>query len=112
MKQYYKNKPEKYNVHKENYVKNNDSVWFLKAQSMVMERLVHGCMDCGEKNPVVLEFDHRIPSDKKFSISRLMRQKVNENTFIEELNKCDIVCANCHRIRSAKMFGSWRSEII
>lgn len=108
MKNYYKRKPEKYKKHKDDYVRLNDNIWILKAQSLVAQRLIYGCMDCKELDPIVLEFDHRDSSTKKFSISSLMKRKVTEAELIEELNKCDVVCANCHRRRTAKQFGSWR----
>jgi len=68
------------------------------------------CMDCGYSNMIALDMDHRQPTEKQYSISglltggRLARLK-------EEIEKCDVVCANCHRIRTAKMFGSWRLEL-
>ena len=111
MKKYYKNNPEKYAHHKTVYVKENDKAWALKAQSLILPYLMQGCVDCGEKNIVTLEFDHLDPEAKDFSISSLMRKKTTEEKFMEELKKCEVVCANCHRIRTAKIFGSWRLEI-
>lgn len=111
MKQYYKNKPDKYEKHKKKYVKLNDELWKIKTQALMAERFVTGCMDCGEMNPVVLDFDHRNPSEKSFSIGSDRGVKRPIEDFILELNKCDVVCANCHRIRTAKMFGSWRLNL-
>ena len=59
-----------------------------------------GCMDCGNKFPYyVLDLDHRDPSIKEVTPSRLWKSnswtKVNA-----ELEKCDVVCANCHRVRT------------
>lgn len=56
------------------------------------------CTDCGNSNFMVLEFDHL--HDKSFNIS----DKVwftPLNTLMEEISKCEVVCANCHRIRTA-----------
>ncbi len=55
------------------------------------------CMKCGyNKYPEVLEFHHRNPSEKDFNISRKGHcrswQRVSE-----EIKKCDLLCANCHR---------------
>lgn len=81
-----------------------------KAHEIVMERLVDGCVDCGEKDVVVLEFDHRDPDSKTMGISYLI--KAGSRTRLEEeLEKCDVVCANCHRRRTAKTFGSWRNSV-
>jgi hypothetical protein len=59
-----------------------------------------GCMDCGNKFPYyVLDLDHREGTDKKFTPAHLHRTNSWEK-MIEELKKCDVVCANCHRIRT------------
>lgn len=59
-----------------------------------------GCQDCGNKNPIVLDFDHRDPSKKHLSVSEMSGYA--EAKVRKEMNKCDVVCANCHRIRTAK----------
>jgi hypothetical protein len=59
----------------------------------------HVCVDCGEDGPLVLEFDHR--SDKLFNISKGLRDR-NWATVLDEIAKCDVVCANCHRRRTAR----------
>lgn len=57
-------------------------------------------MDCGVVYPpYVLDFDHRDPSTKKFNIAMHVRQ-VSRQRLLAEIEKCDIVCANCHRIRT------------
>ena len=60
----------------------------------------HGCMDCGGKFPsYVLDLDHRDPNDKVCTPSQL----ANGNSWakmLEEIKKCDVVCANCHRKRT------------
>lgn len=58
------------------------------------------CMDCGSSFPAcAMDFDHRDPLVKKYSIgSALMDTTIDE--LITEISKCDIVCANCHRIRT------------
>jgi hypothetical protein len=64
----------------------------------------HPCINCGESDPIVLEFDHRDKVDKIENISNLILnsswQKI-EN----EIEKCDVLCANCHRRKSAAQFG-------
>lgn len=64
------------------------------------------CEDCGETNPVVLEFDHTSPEEKSFNISDC--NKYSWSTVLQEIDKCQVVCANCHRVRTAKQFG-WYS---
>lgn len=58
-------------------------------------------MDCGFKGakyPEVLEFDHI--GDKKFDISLHRRYILSLDSLKEEINKCELVCANCHRMRT------------
>lgn len=58
------------------------------------------CNDCGIKYPYyVMDFDHRIPSQKSFTIASNI-SKYSLDQIKNEISKCDIVCANCHRIRT------------
>ncbi len=59
----------------------------------------HPCADCGEGDPVVLEFDHL--RDKSFDIGTMLCARDWE-TILAEIAKCDVVCANCHRRRTAR----------
>ncbi len=68
------------------------------------------CVDCGQTNPIVLDFDHRDGVDKIDCVSRLIANTVSIETLQEEIDKCDIRCANCHRIRTAKQ-QNWYSNI-
>lgn len=61
-------------------------------------------MDCGEKDPVVLEFDHIDPAAKSFEIGNMTRIGWGLERLLAEAEKCDVVCANCHRRRTAKQF--------
>jgi hypothetical protein len=57
------------------------------------------CIDCGILHPpYVMDFDHRDGSKKEFNISN--PQTTNRDKILEEVKKCDLVCANCHRIRT------------
>ena len=61
------------------------------------------CKDCGlsgKDYPQVLEFDHL--GDKKFSVGGFSRYILGMDTLKREMAKCDLVCANCHRIRTVK----------
>jgi hypothetical protein len=70
--------------------------------------LKNPCMDCGEANIIVLDFVHRDPKSKICQISDLLYKSIPR--IQSEIEKCDVVCSNCHRIRTAKMFGSWRLQ--
>lgn len=64
------------------------------------------CVDCGNDNPIVLEFDHR--EDKLANVSTLVRGSLKK--LHEEIAKCDIVCSNCHKIRTAKQLNWTKSR--
>lgn len=66
------------------------------------------CVDCGEKDIVTFEFDHRDTNDKKHSISKMIGDCFSWDNIMDEVNKCDIRCANCHRRKTAKQFGYYR----
>lgn len=63
-------------------------------------------MDCGESDPIVLEFDH-VQGKKRFSISECIYQNWSIEDLEKEMNKCEIRCANCHRRKTAKERDSW-----
>lgn len=58
----------------------------------------NGCKDCGIKNHIILDFDHI--KDKKYNVSQMIRDGFSWKAIIKEIEKCEVVCANCHRIRT------------
>jgi hypothetical protein len=72
-----------------------------KAKAWVLAYLLaHPCVDCGEADPKVLEFDHRDPADKLHAISRMVADGLGVKNIEREVAKCDVRCCNCHRRRS------------
>jgi hypothetical protein len=63
----------------------------------------NACINCGESDPVVLEFDHRDRNEKIESISNLISNSSWER-IKSEIEKCDVLCANCHRRKTAAQF--------
>lgn len=59
------------------------------------------CVDCGEKNPLVLDFDH-VRGKKIECVSNMMRGAYGIKSIQKEINKCEIRCSNCHRIVTDK----------
>lgn len=59
-----------------------------------------GCIDCGETDPRVLEFDH-VRGQKIITISELVRQAPSHDRLMIELEKCEVRCVNCHRIKTS-----------
>lgn len=58
---------------------------------------LHPCVDCGERDPIVLEFDHRPEEEKTFNIGDAIGRKLSVKSVADEISKCDVRCANCHR---------------
>ncbi len=56
------------------------------------------CVDCGNDNPIVLDFDHL--GDKEHNISDMIRHGRSWASIEREIAKCEVVCSNCHRIRT------------
>lgn len=67
--------------------------------------LTHPCVDCGEADPIVLDFDHVDHTLKTANISKMVRDRARWSRIEEEIAKCEVRCANCHRRRTAKQFG-------
>jgi hypothetical protein len=66
------------------------------------------CVDCGEADPVILEFDH--VRDKDFNISDATRKGVSINKLRDEIAKCEVRCANCHRKKTYERRGSTHKD--
>ena len=79
-----------------------------KARRFVYDYLLdHPCVDCGETDPIVLEFDHKDTETKFRNVSHLVNRSASEETLLIEIEKCDVRCANCHRRKTATQFG-WK----
>lgn len=69
------------------------------VQAIKMER---GCVDCGYRgHPAALEFDH-LPGTVKVNRLAVLSCSNAKAVIHAEINKCEVVCANCHRIRTAE----------
>jgi hypothetical protein len=103
-------KQEHYLAHRQRYIDNSQR----RKRTMAAARTAyliaffesHPCADCGEQDPLVLEFDHL--GDKLFNISQGLRDRAWD-AVLEEMEKCDVVCANCHRRRTARRGGFARA---
>ena len=63
------------------------------------------CMDCGGVFPPhVMDFDHRDPKTKSFNVMAGRALLKSRDALLAEIAKCDIVCANCHRVRTYEAF--------
>ncbi len=100
---YLKNKE----THKSNVYKNK-----LKKIEAAREYIwnylsTHPCQECGENDPSVLEFDH-VKGKKKAEVTKLMRDGYSIGAIQQEIAKCVVLCANCHKKKTYK--DSWRDR--
>jgi len=72
------------------------------AISCHISRLIRAST-CGETDPLVLQFDHRDGTTKIDTVGTMVN-RANWNTLLAEIAKCDVRCANCHRLRTAQKF--------
>lgn len=68
---------------------------------LVEYKRAHPCVDCGENDPLVLDFDHIDPTEKSVSISTAIARYYKLDAIKQEIEKCEIRCANCHRRKTA-----------
>jgi len=68
----------------------------------------HHCVDCGEDDPRVLEFDHQ--GDKIANVSNMI-QKGSLKALLAEIEKCEVRCANCHRRKTAIDFNHYKHRM-
>ncbi len=88
-KSHYLNNKKKYMDKAAKYTKNIIE-WFYGIKKDLK------CEFCGENRYWVLDFHHKDPKEKDEEISILIR-KGNKKRIIDEINKCSVLCANCHR---------------
>ena|SRR2546423_14788923 len=60
------------------------------------------CVRCGFSDPRALDFHHRDASGKEFSLARAWQRSYSRQRILAEIAKCEVLCANCHRIMHAE----------
>jgi 5-methylcytosine-specific restriction endonuclease McrA len=105
------------------------AAWYLRHRIQQMERVkvqraalkvenrirllgylaAHPCVDCGETNLVVLEFDHT--RDKRWNIASMINGGFPWSTIESEITRCQVRCANCHRIKTARERGYYDQKV-
>lgn len=61
------------------------------------------CIDCGKQYaPWIMQFDHRDPATKLADVAYLLNRMKSYKILQTEIDKCDVVCANCHAERTHK----------
>ncbi|MFD2093409.1 hypothetical protein [Blastococcus deserti] len=85
-------------LHNAFVARNRENLWqYLRA---------HPCVDCGEPDIVVLQFDHRDRESKEMNVSQMIHSH-GWAAIVREIEKCDVVCVNDHLRRTAKQL-SWK----
>lgn len=80
----------------------NSRAYISPKQILVRNFLLeHSCVDCGESDPILLEFDH-VRGTKLGSVKTMAKSKSSVEDIFTEIAKCEIRCVNCHRIITAK----------
>ena len=88
---YERNKKTTYERNKRN--KDKNIIWFKEYKSSLK------CSKCDENHPSCLDFHHIDKSTKKYDVSEMIHGTYSRKLIIEEIEKCVILCANCHRKR-------------
>ena len=65
--------------------------WFAEYKSALQ------CQVCGEAHPAALDFHHRDSNEKDISVAQAIHNGWGSKRVLQELEKCDVLCANCHR---------------
>lgn len=67
------------------------------SQALLIQYLrEHPCVDCGESDLVVLDFDH-VRGKKRTEVTVMVRSSYTWHVILKEIAKCVVRCANCHR---------------
>jgi hypothetical protein len=72
-----------------------------KREMVDAHKLAAGCVDCGYKaHPAALQYDHIVAGGKSRDISLMVTSGASIQEIMAEIDKCEVVCANCHAIRT------------
>lgn len=85
-------------------------IWIANKRKTVLLNLLKGkvCSRCGFDDIRALCFHHRNRSEKEFTIGQILSLK--KETILKEIEKCDLICANCHSIEHSRFHpdGAYR----
>lgn len=102
---------EHYTSNKQYYIdkaRKNDLKYLQIMREYIWRYLLNNpCVQCGEIDPRVLEFDHLDPSTKLFNISDAAKHTSKITVVQAEIDKCQVLCVKCHRIKTFEQFGWW-----
>lgn len=103
-REYHKNLYHTGTKRKQQIRKNNDAAkrrLIIKKDEYLTD--CGGCCDCGITDVRVLTFDH-VNDDKEFGVAQGIQNAYSWERILREMEKCEVVCANCHMIRTRERF--------
>jgi hypothetical protein len=93
--------------------KNYNHKWYLKNSNYLIDKAKYKiavltawlanyksslfCEKCGENHVATLDFHHRNPTEKEYTITVMIRRGFTIKKVLNEISKCDVLCSNCHR---------------
>ena len=115
-KKYYENNKDRCRALKKRWVANNQEKnrasvkkargnirsWFWEYKSTLK------CSRCFESDPICLEFHHNGTGEKEINVSIMVVNGMSKENIFKEINKCTVLCANCHRKEHRDIFGRIR----
>lgn len=111
-RKHYEANSDKYKKKAKYWNDNNRSEYRARLRRHATEHLLKNpCIDCGETNPLVLDFDH-VRGKKVAAVSVLISNATSLKRLKAEIAKCEIRCSNCHRIKTAKEEGWQMLDIL
>lgn len=88
--------------------RNNRARYRQQAREYIAAYLSeHPCVDCGERDPIVLTFDH-VRGEKRDDIATMVGSGLSLETIKAEIEKTEVRCYNCHAIRTHELSESYR----
>lgn len=90
--------------------KKRGAAWRREVRARILEYLSIRPCACGQSHPAALDFHHRDAADKVDTIAFMFSSMRPWDLIFKEIQKCDVICASCHRILTAEKNG-WYSSI-
>lgn len=99
------NKNRKYYLEKQKARKEGIRAWILEIKSKL------SCIRCGESHIACTEFHHRDLEQKEEELSNVAGRGWKKERILEEIEKCDVLCSNCHRkLHFEDKTGPWQKK--
>ena len=94
---YYQMKSDKWKQEKHIQNRITEKLRTDKIREIVRQIKSAGCKVCGEKTLCCLDFHHTNPTKKDYTISKMVSSRCPEDSILNEISKCIVLCSNCHR---------------